>query len=72
MLLVNYAAAHEYLKQMEQLYSLLFNSMFPKNLVKGLRHKLDVNRSLIERTRADVTNAIHRERLRKALTEKET
>ena len=32
--------AYDFLKQMEQLYSLLFNSMFPKNLVKGLRHKL--------------------------------
>ncbi|MHA1713000.1 MAG: haloacid dehalogenase [Candidatus Ranarchaeia archaeon] len=56
-----------YLKKMESVYSILFNSMFPKNIVKGLRHKLDVNRSLIERTRADVTNAIHRERLRKAI-----
>jgi translin len=61
--------AERILSHMETVFSALTAPIFPKNLTHGFRHKIDVDRSLLERTRADVIVAVHRDRLRKALME---
>jgi len=58
--------AEEYLDIAENLYDALMGFDYPKAIVGDLRRKQDVARSLIERTRADVTNAI----LQRDLSEK--
>ena len=56
---------------MENLYLILYPfAMFDK-IVKESRRKLDVNRSLVEESRAIITEEIRRNHFVKALTEKE-
>ena len=56
---------------MENLYLILYPfAMFDK-IVKEARRKLDVNRSLVEESRAIITEEIRRNNFVKALTEKE-
>ena len=56
---------------MENLYLILYPfAMFDK-IVKEARRKLDVNRSLVEESRAIITEEIRRNHFVKALTEKE-
>jgi len=55
---------------MENLYLILYPfAMFDK-IVKEARRKLDVNRSLVEESRAIITEEIRRNHFVKALTEK--
>jgi len=42
---------------MEEIYSALITFTFPEKLVPGLRHKVDVARQLIERTKSDLLAA---------------
>ncbi len=50
--------AEEYLEIAENIYDGLMTFDYPRALVGDLRRRQDVARSLLERTRADVTNAI--------------
>jgi translin len=53
----------ELLVIMDEIYSTLMLFDFPDALHKGLRRKADVARSLVERTRGELTNAIGHARL---------
>lgn len=53
-----------YLEKMDELYTLLFSLDYPKGITQELRHKTDVARSLIEKTRGEVTLAIQMERFK--------
>ena len=59
--------AEENLETMEEIYQLLSKVDEVSLLLKGLRRKLDVARSVTERTRAEITTEASRERLRKQL-----
>ncbi len=50
--------AEDYLEIAETMYEMLLGFDYPKAIVGDLRRKQDVARSLLERTRADVTNAV--------------
>ncbi|OPX78443.1 MAG: Translin family protein [Methanosaeta sp. PtaB.Bin039] len=52
--------AEPFLVQMEEIFSLLMLFDFPDALVRGLRRKSDLSRSMLERTRGDLANAIGR------------
>lgn len=60
-------AAEENLETMEEIYRHLSKVDEVSLLLKGLRRKLDVARSVTERTRAEITTEASRERLRKQL-----
>ena len=60
-------AAEENLETMEEIYRHLSKVEEVSLLLKGLRRKLDVARSVTERTRAEITTEASRERLRKQL-----
>jgi predicted translin family RNA/ssDNA-binding protein len=60
-------AAEENLTTMEQIYLNLTEMEEASLLLKGLRRKLDVVRMVNERTRAEITTEVSRERLRKQL-----
>jgi translin len=51
--------AEKCLKLMEELYDLLHTLDYPEGLLPGLRRKVDVARSLIEKTRTDLTYFQH-------------
>ncbi|MFQ5948610.1 MAG: haloacid dehalogenase [Acidimicrobiia bacterium] len=57
------------LDAMEAVYELLADLDYPDGMTGGLRRTTDVARSLIERSRADLTTAIVQERLRRDLAE---
>ena len=51
------------LATMEEIYHLLMVFDYPDAITRGLRRKSDVARSLLERTRGDLTNAMGRKKL---------
>ncbi len=53
---------------MDEMYYFLFSFDYPEPLVRGLRRTVDSARGLIERTRADVTNAVCQKRLEEKLS----
>ncbi len=53
---------------MEQIHDLLTALDYPDGMTAGLRRTTDVARSLIERSRADLTSTIVQERLRAELS----
>ena len=55
---------------MDDIYLILTGMEDSSLLLKGLRRKLDVMRSVNERTRAEITTEVSRERLRKRLEER--
>jgi translin len=57
----------ELLEAMDDIYALLVTIDFPEGITGGLRRATDVARSIIERTRGDLTNALVQARLRDAL-----
>lgn len=60
-----------YLGAMEEIYHLLMLFDYPDAITKGLRRKGDMARSLLERTRGDLTNAIGQKKLEVQLAELE-
>lgn len=52
------AEAERYLDVAEEIYDMIMNFDYPRALLGDLRRKQDVARSLLERTRADVTMAV--------------
>ncbi len=55
------------LETMDEIYALLVTVDYPDGITAGLRRNTDVARSIIERTRGDVTTALLQDRLRGAL-----
>lgn len=60
-----------HLAAMEEIYHLLMLFDYPDAITKGLRRKGDVARSLLERTRGDLTNAMGQKKLEVQLKELE-
>jgi translin len=60
-----------YLEAMEEIYHLLMLFDYPDAITKGLRRKGDMARSLLERTRGDLTNAMGQKKLEEQLKELE-
>jgi len=50
--------AEKYLETMDEFYTEMMSFDYPDAIMHGLRKKTDVARSLIERTRGDLTNAL--------------
>jgi translin len=61
--------AESALQAMGEIYDLLASLDYPDAMTGGLRRTTDVARSLIERSRADLTTTIVQERLRRQLSE---
>lgn len=59
----------KYLLAMETIHTCLMVFDFPDAMIRGLRHKTDTTRSLIERTRGDLTTAMRQQKLEKAMKE---
>jgi len=59
------------LASMDEIYYAMVSFDYPTAISGGLKRTADVTRSLIERTRGDVTNAIRQQRLEASLTELE-
>ena len=55
------------LELMDEIYTGLVTVDFPSAITSGLRRKTDIARSILERTRGDVTTAIRQETMKKAL-----
>jgi translin len=66
------AAAEPYLDFMDEVYSLLITVDFPDAITDGLRRHTDVLRTVLERTRGDLTMAIRQDQMRHALRSFET
>ena len=62
------AEAEKYLKIMEESIGILHELDYPDALTGGLRRYADNARSIIERTRSDITNAFINESLRKDIS----
>lgn len=63
----NLEKAEENLRVMDEIYLNLTGMEEASLLLKGLRRKLDIMRGVNERTRAEITDEVSRERLRKSL-----
>lgn len=59
--------AEEMLEHMDDIYSVLITVDFPSAITGGLRRSTDVLRSVLERTRGDVTTAVRQEAMKAAL-----
>ena len=59
--------AEPYLEFMDEVYSLLITVDFPDSITDGLRRLTDVLRSVLERTRGDLTISFRQEQMRVAL-----
>ena len=59
--------AEPYLAFMDEVYSLLVTVDFPDSITDGLRRSTDVLRTVVERTRGDLTLAIRPDQMRRAL-----
>ncbi|MCL7416145.1 MAG: haloacid dehalogenase [ANME-2 cluster archaeon] len=62
----------KFLEIMDEIYTTILLFDFPDALMKGLRHKGDVARSLVERTRGDLTNAMGQDKLKEQMSKLET
>ncbi len=54
-----------FLEVMEEIYYLLMLFDYPDAITRGLRRKSDLARSMLERTRGDLTNALKQNKLKK-------
>jgi translin len=61
------AEAEPYLEFMDDVYALLITVDFPDAVTEGLRRQTDVLRTVLERTRGDLTMGIRQEQMRDAL-----
>jgi translin len=64
--------AEPYLEFMDEVYSLLITVDFPDSITDGLRRNTDVLRTVLERTRGDLTISFRQEQMRVALRSLET
>jgi translin len=61
------AEGEKYLEVMDEFYTEMMSFDYPDAITHGLRKKTDVARSLIERTRGDLTNALQVKDLKSAM-----
>lgn len=66
------AEAERLLVEMDDIYAILVTMDYPDAITGGLRRLTDVARSIIERTRGDLTLSLRQERLEITLREMET
>lgn len=59
--------AEQLLNMMDEIYAVLITMDYPEAITGGLRRWTDIARSLIERTRGDLTLSIRQEQLEKSL-----
>lgn len=59
--------AERLLDAMDEIYTLLVTIDFPDAITRGLRRNTDVLRSVVERTRGDLTISLRQQRLQEAL-----
>ncbi len=64
-------AVERHLRDMDGIYAVLVTMDYPNAVTGGLRRLTDIARSIIERTRGDVTLSFRQERLEKTLSEVE-
>lgn len=60
--------AERLLTQMDDIYAVLVTMDYPDAITNGLRRQTDIARSIIEKTRGDITVSIRGEHLEKALS----
>lgn len=60
---------NEILESMDEIYTYLFTLDYPVGVTQDLRHKVDVARNIIEKTRGDVSLAIQMNDLKKCFEE---
>ena len=65
-------AAEPYLARMDDIYSLMVTVDFSDAITMGLRRQTDVLRSVLERTRGDLTMSMRQEQMRRTLRDFET
>lgn len=58
------------LEKMDEIYSHLFSMDYPSGLTKDLRHKTDVARKLVEKTRGDISLSVQMNNLSELLKKK--
>lgn len=63
----SFEKAEEFLGIMENIHAILMDFDYPDAITGGLRRKTDVARSIIEKTRGDVVNAIQQKKLELAM-----
>jgi translin len=68
----NPSEAERLLGEMDDIYAILVTMDYPDAITGGLRRLTDVARSIIERTRGDLTLSLRQERLEKSIHELET
>ncbi|MFW9818725.1 MAG: translin family protein [Candidatus Thorarchaeota archaeon] len=56
---------NQILENMDEIYTYLFTLDYPSGVTQDLRHKVDIARNLIERTRGDISLAIQMDELKK-------
>jgi translin len=66
----NVEQLNKMLEMMDEIYTYLFSLDYPSGLTKDLRHKTDVARKLIEKTRGDISLTIQMNELKKFLKTK--
>ena len=64
--------AEVFLGIMENIHAVLMDFDYPDAITRGLRRKTDVARSLIEKTRGDLINAVQQKKLETAMRELES
>ncbi len=60
---------NEILESMDEIYTYLFTLDYPVGVTQDLRHKVDVARNIIEKTRGDISLAIQMNDLKKCFEE---
>ncbi len=63
----SFEKAEVFLGIMENIHAILMDFDYPDAITRGLRRKTDVSRSVIEKTRGDVVNAIGQKKLETAM-----
>ena len=58
------------LESMEEIYTYLFSLDYPSGITKDLRHKTDVGRNIIEKTRGDISLTLQMKELSKFINDK--
>ncbi len=64
----HHTEAERLLDAMDVIYDILMTFDFPDAMTGGLRHRVDVLRGVLERTRGDLTNSLRQQRLMDALS----
>ena len=67
----DFERCEEFLEVMDDIYTVLVSIDFPDSVTRGLRRSTDVSRSILERTRGDLTLALRQNRLESKMAELE-